>query len=878
MLFWDISEKRVKQYKKILEQIKLKEKDFENMSLEDVKAKTKEFQDKFKDLDFTQEEDAVKVRKILEEIKVEAFALVKQASKLIYWQKFEITYAWGKTVEYEWKMIPYDVQLIWGLALHDGNISEMKTWEWKTLVATLPLYLNALTWNSSFLVTVNDYLADRDAKEMWILYDALGLTTWIITPNRPNSEKQEQYSKDIVYATNNELGFDYLRDNMATKKKNKVQPKLFFAVVDEVDSILIDEARTPLIISAPDNEPTTKYTKFAAMAKELKEGEHYKIEEKQKTAVLTEHWIEKIEKMIGVENIYVSAHYNDLHHIENALKAKAVYLKDKDYIVTNDEVMIVDEMTWRVLSGRRYSEGLHQAIEAKENVEIRQESRTLASITFQNYFRMFFKLAWMTWTAKTEEEEFYKVYNLDVIVVPTNKPVIREDKSDLLFKSEEGKYDYLVEYIKQLNESGRPILVGTVSVAKSEYLSNKLKQAGLSHSVLNAKHHDKEAEIISNAWEKGAITIATNMAWRGTDIKLSPEVIELGGLIIIWTEKHESRRIDNQLRGRSGRQGDPWMTQFLISPTDDIMRIFWGDKLFSVFNSPMFASIPANEPLAESGMLTRRITSVQKQVEGHHFDIRKHVLEYDDVMNQHRDIIYTRRDKILDSENIDGDVIDMIKSQVEKAVMAEASEIVHTDTLWEIREKLNDFLNSEFITESDLEEDKAKNIEDIEDLKDYVINKALEKFDEIKSKFEDEEQVFELERRLVLQSIDELWMMHIDNMSRLRQDVAFAGYAQKNPLIVYKWKAYDKFVELLDEVEFKVTKALFMATPKTEIEVINMPEWVELTEEQAEELVKQAQKIQENMQNNNAIPKNSNPLFVNPNTAPKNNDKKKYRV
>jgi preprotein translocase subunit SecA len=540
--------------------------------------------------------------------------------------------------------------------------------------------------------------------------------------------------------------------------------------------------------------------------------------------------------------------------------------------------MIVDEMTWRVLSWRRYSEGLHQAIEAKENVEIQQESRTLASITFQNYFRMFFKLAGMTWTAKTEEEEFYKVYGLDVIVVPTNKPVIREDKADLLFKSEEGKYDYLVDFIKELNETWRPILVGTVSVVKSEYLSKKLEVAGLKHNVLNAKHHDKEAEIVANAWEKWAITIATNMAGRWTDIKLSDEVKELGGLIIIWTEKHESRRIDNQLRGRSGRQGDPWMTQFLISPTDDIMRIFGWEKLFSVFNSPMFASIPANEPLAESGMLTRRITSVQKQVEWHHFDIRKHVLEYDDVINQHRDIIYTRRNKILDSENIDADVIDMIKSQVEKAVMAEASEIVHADTLWEIREKLNDFLNIEFITESDLEEDSAKNIEDIEDLKEYVTTKALEKFDEIKSKFEDEEAVLELERRLVLQSIDELWMMHIDAMSRLRQDVAFAWYAQKNPLIVYKWKAYDKFVELLDEVEFKVTKALFMATPKTEVEVINMPEGVELTEEQAQELIKQAQEMQKNIQSNNVAPKNSNPLFVNPNSAPKNDTKKKYRV
>ena len=456
----------------------------------------------------------------------------------------------------------------------------MKTGEWKTLVATLPAYLNALTGNPVHIVTVNDYLASRDSEEMGVLYKTLGLTVWVVNNGQDNITKKEAYTSDIVYATNNELGFDYLRDNMVIKKENKAQSKLFFAIIDEVDSILVDEARTPLIISQPDNEPTSKYGKFATLAKELKKWIHYKIDEKQKAATLNEEGIQHIEKLLHIDNIYVSNHYNDLHHIENAIKASGVYIKDKDYLVNNWEVLIIDEHTGRVLAGRRYSEWLHQAIEAKEWVKIQQESKTLASITFQNYFRMYWKLSGMTGTAKTEEEEFYKVYALETLVIPTNKPLIRDDRSDLLFKNEKGKFEYVVELIRELNKTGQPILVGTVSVEKSEYLSSTLKKENIPHKVLNAKHHQHEAEIVANAWQKWAITIATNMAWRGTDIKLWEWVQDLGGLIILGTEKHETRRIDNQLRGRSGRQWDPGMTQFLISPNDDIMRIFGWDKLF----------------------------------------------------------------------------------------------------------------------------------------------------------------------------------------------------------------------------------------------------------------------------------------------------------
>lgn len=804
-IFWDPSEKKVRILSKQIEKIHNFEKQFQSFSQEDIITKTKEFQKMFQGLDFENEQDSQKISELLDSIKCEAFALVKTACKLISWKSFSLS-EW-KTIT--WNMIPYDVQLIWWLAIHEGNISEMKTWEWKTLVATLPCYLNALTGNPVHVVTVNDYLAKRDSEEMSILYSTLWLTTGVVYNAQNKQEKQAAYSCNIVYATNNELGFDYLRDNMVISLKDKVQSRLFFAVIDEVDSILIDEARTPLIISAADNEPTTKYVKFAQLIQYLENKTHYKIDEKMKTATLTEEWIKKVEELLHIDNIFVSDHYNDIHHIENALKAIAVYKKDKDYLVINNEVQIIDEHTGRVLAGRRYSEWLHQALEAKEKVEIQQESKTLASITFQNYFRMYWKLAGMTGTALTEAEEFYKVYSLDTLVIPTNKPIAREDRPDLLFKNEKWKFDYVVNLIKELHKTGQPILVGTVSVEKSEYLSQRLAQEKIPHEVLNAKQHEKEAEIVAKAGQKWAITIATNMAGRGTDIKLWADVIELGGLIILGTEKHETRRIDNQLRGRAWRQGDPWITQFLISPNDEIMRIFGGDKLFWVFNSPMFASLPDDEPLSQSWMLTKRVTWVQKQVEGYNFDARKHVLEYDDVINKHRSIIYSRRNKILSTENIDQDVQKMVESQIQKIVIAEFSkQDEETKDHTSIIEKVNDFLDTPAINDK-IEIDDVSGIADPILLSEYIQKIAIDELDKIKSQVIDINEYYNLEKRIVLQSIDELWMRHIDSMSKLREEVAFEWYAQRNPLIVYKEKAYEKFTNLIAEIEYKVVKAIF---------------------------------------------------------------------
>lgn len=832
-IFWDPSEKKVKQLTKVLTKIKEFEKSQENYTLDDVKKKTQEFKELFVWLDIHSKEDSKKIKDILESIKAEAFALVKTTAKLLYGKEFELRD--GRTMT--WNMIHYDVQFIWGLAIHEGAIAEMKTWEWKTLVATLPAYLNALTGYSVHIVTVNDYLANRDWAEMWVLYDALGLTTGVVYWNQPRTDKQEAYGCDIVYATNNELWFDYLRDNMVISKEDKFQKHLFFAIIDEVDSILIDEARTPLIISMPDDEPTSKYMQFAALANHLQKWVHYKIDEKQKTATLTEEWIQKVEELLRIDNIYISEHYNDIHHIENALKAMASYQRDKDYLVLDWEVQIIDEHTWRVLDWRRYSDWLHQAIEAKEWVEIKQESRTLASITFQNFFRMYWKLAWMTWTAKTEEEEFYKVYWLETLIIPTNKPIARVDKKDLLFKNEKGKFDYVVKLIKEIAATWQPILVWTVSVEKSEYLSQRLTQEWIKHNVLNAKNHAMEAEIVAEAWQKWAITIATNMAWRWTDIKLWEWVTELWGLCIIWTEKHETRRIDNQLRWRAWRQWDPGTTQFLISPNDDIMRIFGWDKLFGIFNSPMFASLPDDEPLAQSWMLTRKVTSVQKQVEWHNFDIRKHILEYDDVMNKHRSIIYSRRDKILDNQNMHEDIKEMVQNQISALVQSEFTKQSQKDNfdVKEIIKKVNEFLWMEAIDDK-IELDDVSNIKDWEELAKYIWNIAIDELEKMKDQAISQEAFFDLEKRVVLSSIDELWMRHIDSMSKLRDEVAFEWYAQRNPLVVYKEKAFQKFDNLINEIEYKVVKSMFSIRQNEQV-VLEEPEAVEV--ENMEELVRE---------------------------------------
>ena len=876
-IFWDPDVKKIKRYTQELHNIRQIASKIQDMNLEDIQKRTLEIKESFAHIDFENSSEKDALKSGLEAIKLEAAALWLQACKCLYKQEFQLE-SWKKIV---WELLPYDVQIIGWLAIHEGQVAEMKTWEWKTLVATLPAYINALTGNSVHIVTVNDYLAKRDSEEMGILYSALGLTTWVITHNQSKEEKRKNYACDVVYATNNELGFDFLRDNMVVEYRNKVMSKKFFAIVDEVDSILIDEARTPLIISMPDAEPTQKYLQFARIAKKFVKWSDYTIDEKQKAAPLTEAGIRKLENILWVENIYISERYNDLHHVENALKAHSVYLKDKDYIVVNDEVMIIDEHTGRALSGRRYSDGLHQAIEAKEWVKIQQESKTLASITFQNYFRLYWKLAGMTGTAKTEEEEFYKVYGLETLAIPTNKPIAREDKPDLLFKNEKWKFSYVIKYIEELHKTGQPILVWTVSVEKSEYLSWELTKKGITHQVLNAKQHEREAEIISNAGQKWAVTIATNMAGRWTDIKLGAWVRELWGLIILGTEKHETRRIDNQLRGRAGRQWDPGMTQFLISPNDDIMRIFGWDKLFWVFNSPMFAALPDDEPLTQSNMLTRRVTWVQKQVEWHHFDMRKNVLEYDDVINKHREIIYSRRDTVLKARENQEEVEEMIKkmitSQVRRLVLAEEAKVERWINTEEIVIKVHEFLWREVIADF-LEKEDVSAIHGDELMADYIAGRAVAELEHIKKSIPNIDTYFDLLWRVVLQAIDRLWMQHIDGMSKLREQVAFMWYAQKQPLMVYKEKAFEKFDTLMKEIEVHVVKSVMKLDASVHIELKRVddsklqviswnPKWVweKYTSTQAQA----------------AWPNTGNPLFVQPSRQSpthQNTHKKKIRV
>lgn len=828
-LFGDPSEKKLKIYKKDLEKIKEIEKKYrdEIKTISEVQAKTHEFQSKFEGLDL--DEDIKEIKERLNSIKHEALALHRRACEIIHGQVFEF----GEE-KIEWNMIPYDVQVLGALALNDGNIAEMRTGEGKTLVATLAAYLNALVGHPVHVVTVNDYLARRDAKEMSIIYNTLGLSVGIITHNQSFQDKKISYSANVVYATNNELGFDYLRDNMASDKNNRVMKQKWFAIVDEVDSILVDEARTPLIISAPAAEATSQYVRFAAIARSLENEKEYKIDEKQKTATLTEDGIRKLEEILGVDNIYVSQHYNDIHHIENALKAAAVYKRDVDYLVRDGEILIIDEHTGRVLSGRRYSDGLHQAIEAKEGVTIQQESRTLASVTFQNYFRLYKKLSGMTGTAKTEEEEFYKIYSLEVITIPTNRPIARIDRGDLLFRSEKGKFDYIVRLIEALHEKGQPVLVGTVSVAKSEYLSSLLSAKNIPHEVLNAKQDAREADIVSNAGKYGAVTIATNMAGRGTDIKiddrvrnLDGEVIlegaagkqtyKLGGLFVIGTEKHETRRIDNQLRGRSGRQGDPGLSQFMISPDDDIMRIFGSNNMFRMIAN-LSGSHPENDPLIESKQLMRGIERVQRQVEGRNFDIRKHILEYDDVLNQHRLAIYARRNRILEGKDIHSDVVEMLENQIERVISLayDGHSDIESDVAQNIVNAINDFAGAEIAKVSDYLD--AENLEDLKRKTKNLLGGQIEMLRDTGS-----EEIFaDFERRLTLAAIDELWMQHMDAMAHLREEVAFEGYAQKNPLVVYKERAYDSFVNMMSDIEYRVIKGLLTAKPQESIDAVEL--------------------------------------------------------
>lgn len=784
----DQNKKAIKKIQPIVEKIKEVENEYALIMKtdEDFKRKSLEFRER------------IGKGEKLDDILPEAFALVKTACKYLLDKKWEV-----RGDEITWDMVPYDVQLIGAIVLHQGKITEMKTGEGKTLVCTMPVYLNALTGKGVYVVTVNDYLAHRDAEWMSGVYNLLGLSVGIISHGQSPAEKRESYSCDIVYGTNNEFGFDYLRDNMTTSIENVVQRELHYAIVDEVDSILIDEARTPLIISAPAEESTQKYKRYAQLVTHLTENEDYNIDEKLRAATLTEEGIKKMENLLGVENIYTEAGFLEVHHIEQALKAKAIFKNDTDYVVKNDEVIIVDEFTGRLMPGRRYSEGLHQAIEAKENVEIKKESKTLATITFQNYFRLFDKLAGMTGTAATEAEEFMKIYGLETIIIPTHKPVIRKDLPDAIYKTQKAKYIAVAKKTKDLYEKGQPVLIGTISIEKSEIMSKLLKMHGVPHKVLNAKFHEKEAEIIKEAGQSKAATIATNMAGRGTDIKLGENVAELGGLSVLGTERHESRRIDNQLRGRTGRQGDPGMSQFYVSMEDDIMRLFGGERVQSMMN---ILKIPDDMPI-ENKMISKSIEGAQKKVEGRNFDVRKHLVEYDDVINHHREIIYKRRREILESDNLKNDLLLLMENEVENFVYAHTQGKETKD--WNYQEIIETVQAIHRDASAPFTIDDINGVKDPDVIVDRIKNYFYKEYEEREKLLPDPEILRKIEKNIYLHIIDTLWMQHIDNLSSLRESVSLKGYGQRDPLIEYKQEAFITFDKLIASIQTHTINTLF---------------------------------------------------------------------
>lgn len=740
----------------------------------------------------------------LNSILPEAFAVVREAS----WRVL--------------KMRHFDVQLLGGIVLHQGRIAEMKTGEGKTLVATLPAYLNALSGDGVHIVTVNDYLASRDSKWMGEVYEFLGLSVGLIVHGKDPAQRREAYYSDITYGTNNEFGFDYLRDNMVVYKENLVQRPLNYAIIDEVDSILVDEARTPLIISGQmtDDKQQEDYLRYDMVVRGLQREKHYTVDEKAHTVELTEDGEKSVESRLGIHDLYgeedviyedkeleeadtkAEENYRIIRKkIDNALKSYGLMHRDKDYVVKDGEVVIVDEFTGRLMFGRRYSDGLHQAIEAKEKVKVAKESMTLASITFQNYFRMFEKLAGMTGTAVTEEEEFQSIYGLDVVVIPTNKPMIRNDLPDVVYKSERGKFRAVVEEIAQRHATGQPLLVGTISIEKSEELSRMLQKKGVRHEVLNAKQHEREAEIVSLAGQCNSVTIATNMAGRGTDIVLGEGVPALGGLHIIGTERHEARRIDNQLRGRAGRQGDPGSTQFYISLDDDLMRLFGGDNITGIMEKlGMEEDMPIDHPL-----ISRAIETAQKRVEGRNFDIRKHILEYDDVINQQRKVIYSQRRRVLEGENLNDTVLEWLPEIVEDALSLYVSDKVFDDE-WDIKSLLDYaegiFLKPRHFSPKELQ---GKNREDLYEM---FLEAAMQHYAEREEKI-GPETMRELERVIILRSVDSKWMTHIDAMDDLRQGVGLRAYGQRDPLVEYKSEAFEMFQEMIHSLKEESIRLLY---------------------------------------------------------------------
>ena len=758
----------------------------------------------------------------LDQILPEAFAVVREASRRTLGERH------------------YDVQLIGGIVLHEGKIAEMATGEGKTLVSTLPAYLNALEGRGVHIITVNDYLAKRDREWMGAIYQFLGLTVGVILHELNDEERQTAYRCDITYGTNNEFGFDYLRDNMKFSLEDYVQRELHYAIVDEVDSILVDEARTPLIISGPAEESTDKYYKINRVIPALKQGEDYQLEEKSHTAFLTEQGVAHVEKLIKVENLYDPRNIETLHHVNQALRAYTLFKRDVDYVVKDGKVIIVDEFTGRLMPGRRWSDGLHQAVEAKENVRIENENQTLATVTFQNYFRMYDKLAGMTGTADTEAAEFRKIYNLDVMVIPTNMPLVRTNHPDVIYKTEDEKFRAAVRELEELHKAGRPVLVGTISIEKSERLSSFLKRKGVPHNVLNAKHHEREAEIIAQAGRVGAVTISTNMAGRGTDIllggnakslaramvdeSLEPEakekafqqalektlalvqkekekVVQLGGLHVLGTERHEARRIDNQLRGRSGRQGDPGSSRFYLSLEDDLLRIFGSERISNIMNR---LGIEEEQPI-EHRLVTKAIENAQRRVEGHNFEIRKHLLEYDNVMNKQREVVYSQRREVLAGEDLKNSVTEMLEEQAEDLVDLYADEKAHPED-WDLK-GLQDALYQQFPSRWILPPE-ARDGWRRDQLNEWVVEKAKEIYQKKEGEF-GEATLRYLEKVIMLQSIDHHWKDHLLGVDQLKEGIGLRGYGQKDPLVEYQKEAYQMFLEMLDRIKKDTIEKLF---------------------------------------------------------------------
>jgi len=843
-IFGDPNAKIIQEIMPIVDKINSLEGEMQNLTLEGLRAKTDEFKSRLKS------------GETLDDLLPEAFAVVREMSKRLTGMRH------------------YDTQLIGGIVLHRGQISEMHTGEGKTLVATLPVYLNALAGKGVHVVTVNDYLAKRDAVWMGQIYDALGLSIGVIqnmlvsfkfhkhevqikendtgnsnkedtavykvkTEYLVSCKRKEAYECDIIYGTNNEFGFDYLRDNMVGALSEMSQRPLFYAIVDEVDSILIDEARTPLIISAPVQKAADTYYKFASLVRQLVENEDFNVDEKMRSATLTENGIRKMEKFLGVENIYVEGGMQTVHHIEQALKAETLFKRDRDYVVENGEVVIVDEFTGRKMPGRRYSEGLHQAIEAKEGVEIQRESQTMATVTFQNYFRMYEKLAGMTGTAVTEAEEFGKIYNLEVVTIPTNKQRQRKDLPDRIYKNEDVKFKAIAKEVKALQLKGQPVLIGTISVDKNEILSQYLELEGVRHEILNAKNHEREGEIVAQAGAPGAVTLATNMAGRGVDIILggnppdkekSEKVKELGGLFVIGTERHESRRIDNQLRGRAGRQGDPGMSQFYLSTDDDLMRIFAGERIRSVMHT---LRVPDDMPI-ENKTISKIIESAQRKVEGFHFDSRKHLLEYDDVLNKHREVVYGKRRQILKSyelqkakirgEQVTEENFKTLKELILEMVEQEIENVVSFHTNYENRESWNFKEIMETVTTiyplSDEEKNKIFNfkpqktgvneIEERSELVDFLVSLAKEKYEEyLTKKIIEPEFLLEVEKQVMLRAVDTLWIDHLVAIDHLRTGIGLRGYGQRDPLVEYKKETYHMFNQLLSFIQKETVYTIY---------------------------------------------------------------------